>query len=137
MALARAISPRPRVLLPDEPLSGLDAKIRLSLQSEIRAIQRALGITTLFVTHDQEKALSMSNRVVVMQDGRAEQIGTQAKVHNTPATRFVVGFIGTLNLPDARVTDPARGSVDAGDSPAVGRDVVLVVRGADIVLLAT
>jgi len=109
----------------------------LSQRSEIWAIRRALGITTLFVTHDQEEVQSMSGRVVVMQDGRAEQIGTPAEVHNTPATRFVAGFIGTLNLPDARITDSARGSVDAGDSPAVGRDVVLVARGADIVLLAT
>ena len=122
VALARAIAPRPRVLLLDEPLSALDAKIRLSLRSEIRAIQRELGITTLFVTHDQEEALSMSDRVVVMQDGQAEQIGTPAEVYNTPATRFVAGFIGTLNLLDARVTDPARGSVDAGgQSLSLGR----------------
>ena len=87
----------------------------ICLRSEIRAIQRELGITTLFVTHDQEEALSMSDRVVVMQDGRAEQIGTPAEVCNTRATRFVAGFIGTLNLLDSRVTDPARGmSMRAG-----------------------
>jgi putative spermidine/putrescine transport system ATP-binding protein len=120
------------VLLPDEPLSAPDAKIRLSLRSEIRAIQRALGITTLFVTDDQEEALSMSDRVVVMQDGRAEQIGTPAEVYNTPATRCVAGFIGTLNLLDARVTDPAQGLVDAGGhSLSLGRPLD-VARNAEV-----
>ena len=134
VALARAIAPRACVLLPDEPLSAPDAKIRLSLRSEIRAIQRALGITTLFVTDDQDEALSRSDRVVVMQDGRAEQIGTPAEVYNTPATRCVAGFIGTLNLLDARVTDPAQGLVDAGGhSLSLGRPLD-VARNAEVTL---
>lgn len=103
IALARAIAPRPRVLLLDEPLSALDAKIRVALRTEIRTIQRQLGITTLFVTHDQEEALSMSDRIVVMNGGRAEQIGTPAEVYNRPATRFVAGFIGTLNVIEGQV----------------------------------
>ncbi|MBC7476904.1 MAG: ABC transporter ATP-binding protein, partial [Pseudorhodobacter sp.] len=97
VALARAIAPRPRVLLLDEPLSALDAKIRVALRGEIRAIQRELGITTLFVTHDQEEAMAMSDRVVVMNGGRAEQIGTPDQIYNRPASRFVAVFIGALN----------------------------------------
>jgi len=104
VALARAIAPRPQVLLLDEPLSALDAKIRVSLRTEIRSIQRELGITTLFVTHDQEEALSMSDRIVVMNGGRSEQIGTPQQVYDRPATRFVAGFIGTLNLIEGQAT---------------------------------
>lgn len=101
VALARALAVRPRVLLLDEPLSALDAKIRVSLRSEIREIQRELGITTVFVTHDQEEALSMSDRVVVMNGGIAEQVGTPFQVYNRPTTRFVATFVGTLNLFEA------------------------------------
>ena len=85
MALARALAPKPKVLLLDEPLSALDAKMRVSLREEIRAIQKNLGITTVFVTHDQEEALSISDRIVVMYDGRAEQIGTPFEIYNRPA----------------------------------------------------
>jgi putative spermidine/putrescine transport system ATP-binding protein len=101
VALARALAPRPRVLLLDEPLSALDAKIRVSLRTEIREIQRELGITTIFVTHDQEEALSISDRIVVMNGGIAEQVGTPFAVYNQPATRFVATFVGTLNTFDA------------------------------------
>jgi putative spermidine/putrescine transport system ATP-binding protein len=111
VALARALAPRPRVLLLDEPLSALDAKIRVSLRAEIRDIQRKLGITTIFVTHDQEEALSMSDRVVVMNGGRAEQVGLPFEIYNHPKTRFVANFVGTLNTLDAVVTDPAAGDV--------------------------
>ena len=110
VALARAIAPRPRVLLLDEPLSALDAKIRVALRTEIRTIQRQLGITTLFVTHDQAEALSMSDRIVVMNGGRAEQIGTPEAIYNRPATRFVAGFIGTLNVIEGHV-DQTNGAV--------------------------
>ena len=89
VALARALAPRPSLLLLDEPLSALDAKIRVSLRAEIRAIQKKLGITTIFVTHDQEEALSMSDRVMVMNEGRIEQIGTPFEVYNKPASGFV------------------------------------------------
>ena len=101
VALARALAVRPRLLLLDEPLSALDAKIRLSLRTEIREIQRELGITAIFVTHDQEEALSMSDRVVVMNGGIAEQIGTPFEVYSRPTTRFVATFVGTLNLFEA------------------------------------
>jgi putative spermidine/putrescine transport system ATP-binding protein len=116
VALARALAPRPRVLLLDEPLSALDAKIRVSLRTEIREIQRQLGITTIFVTHDQEEALSMSDRVVVMNAGIADQIGPPFEIYNRPATKFVAGFVGTLNSFDATVTDPATGGILLGDT---------------------
>ncbi|MCR6672313.1 ABC transporter ATP-binding protein, partial [Devosia ginsengisoli] len=94
VALARAIAPRPRMLLLDEPLSALDAKIRVSLREEIRAIQLDLGITTVFVTHDQEEALSISDRIVVMNAGNIEQLGAPHEIYNQPATRFVATFVG-------------------------------------------
>ncbi|NCO20849.1 MAG: ABC transporter ATP-binding protein [Rhodobacterales bacterium] len=119
VALARALAPRPKVLLLDEPLSALDAKIRVSLRTEIRAIQKRLGITTIFVTHDQEEALSMSDRVVVMNGGRADQIGTPFEIYNAPTSRFVAGFVGTLNTFDAVVTDQAAGGVTLDDVPLV------------------
>ncbi|HMQ92084.1 MAG TPA: ABC transporter ATP-binding protein [Amaricoccus sp.] len=111
VALARALAVQPKVLLLDEPLSALDAKIRVSLREEIRAIQRKLGITTIYVTHDQEEALAMSDRIVVMRDGIAEQIGDPFEIYNRPATRFVASFVGTLNVLDARLLDPATGLV--------------------------
>lgn len=115
VALARALAPKPQVLLLDEPLSALDAKIRVSLREEIRQIQRQLGITTIFVTHDQEEALSISDRVVVMNAGRADQIGTPFEIYNRPATRFVASFVGTLNLIEAKVVDPQNSIVAIGD----------------------
>src|SRR6266545_1876001 len=109
VALARALAIEPQVLLLDEPLSALDAKIRIVLRKEIRAIQRQLGITTVYVTHDQEEALSLSDRVVVMSEGRIEQIGTPFEIYNFPATTFVASFVGTLNLVAAGVVDAATG----------------------------
>jgi len=109
VALARALAIEPQVLLLDEPLSALDAKIRLILRTEIRAIQRQLGITTVYVTHDQEEALSLSDRVVVMSEGRIEQIGTPFEIYNFPATAFVASFVGTLNLVAAGVIDAGSG----------------------------
>ncbi len=108
VALARALAIRPQVLLLDEPLSALDAKIRLSLRQEIRSIQRQLGITTVFVTHDQEEALSISDRIVVMNQGVIEQIGAPLEIYNRPQTQFVASFIGTLNVLQAEIAD--RGS---------------------------
>ncbi|MBK8456466.1 MAG: ABC transporter ATP-binding protein [Phyllobacteriaceae bacterium] len=113
VALARALAPRPAVLLLDEPLSALDAKIRVSLREEIRAIQKELGITTIFVTHDQEEALSMSDRVMVMYQGRIEQIGAPFEVYNHPKTKFVANFVGTLSTMEGTIADAAKGSVDA------------------------
>ena len=103
VALARALAVRPKVLLLDEPLSALDAKIRVSLRDEIRAIQRELGITTIYVTHDQEEALSMSDRIVVMNAGVAEQVGDPFEIYNRPPTDFVASFVGTLNVLEGRV----------------------------------
>ncbi len=124
VALARALAPRPRVLLLDEPLSALDAKVRVSLRNEIRAIQRDLGITTIFVTHDQEEALSISDRVVVMNGGIAEQVGTPFQVYNQPTTKFVANFVGTLNTFEADVDTPATGQVRLGGVPvSLGRPV--------------
>ncbi|MDI3408022.1 ABC transporter ATP-binding protein [Streptomyces cavernicola] len=97
VALARALAIRPRVLLLDEPLSALDAKVRLSLREEIRRIQLELGITTVFVTHDQEEALSMADRVAVMKDGRLEQCAAPSELYDRPATPFVAEFVGTMN----------------------------------------
>ena len=111
VALARALAIRPQVLLLDEPLSALDAKIRVSLRNEIRAIQRQLGITTIYVTHDQEEALSLSDRVVVMNQGVIEQVGTPFEIYNFPKTAFVASFVGTLNVVDATVVDPQPGAL--------------------------
>lgn len=111
VALARALAARPRMLLLDEPLSALDAKIRVSLRQEIRHIQRELGITTVFVTHDQEEALSISDRVVVMNAGRIEQAGTPFEIYNHPACRFVATFVGTLSLLGATLEDRASGTI--------------------------
>ena len=97
------------VLLLDEPLSALDAKIRVALRHEIRQIQRQLGITTVYVTHDQEEALELSDRIVVMSEGRIEQIGTPFEIYNFPATAFVASFVGTLNAMDATIVDASAG----------------------------
>jgi putative spermidine/putrescine transport system ATP-binding protein len=111
IALARALAPKPKLLLLDEPLSALDAKVRVSLREEIRSIQKQLGITTIFVTHDQEEALSISDRIAVMYGGKAEQVGTPFEIYNRPATRFVANFVGTLNVLEGTVTDAASGKV--------------------------
>lgn len=109
VALARALAIKPKVLLLDEPLSALDAKIRVALREDIRTIQRSLGITTIFVTHDQEEALSISDRIVVMNQGHIEQVGTPLTIYNQPSTRFVASFVGALNVLNATVLDPEQG----------------------------
>ncbi len=125
VALARAIAIRPQVLLMDEPLSALDAKIRITLRQEIRAIQRQLGITTIYVTHDQEEALSISDRIVVMSKGRMEQVGTPLDIYNAPQTRFVASFVGTLNLLDAKVVDGRSGRIKIDEQEiSVGTQLV-------------
>ncbi|WP_431966340.1 ABC transporter ATP-binding protein [Actinacidiphila sp. bgisy160] len=98
VALARALVGRPRVLLLDEPLGALDLKLREQMQVELKAIQREVGITFVFVTHDQEEALTLSDRIAVFNGGRIEQVGTPAEVYERPATPFVAGFVGTSNL---------------------------------------
>jgi putative spermidine/putrescine transport system ATP-binding protein len=98
VALARALVNRPRVLLLDEPLGALDLKLREEMQVELKAIQREVGITFVFVTHDQEEALTMSDRVAVFHEGRIQQVGAPAELYEHPATAFVAGFVGTSNL---------------------------------------
>jgi len=133
VALARALAIEPQVLLLDEPLSALDAKIRVALRKEIRSIQRQLGITTVYVTHDQEEALSLSDRVVVMSEGRIEQIGAPADIYNFPATAFVASFVGTLNLLDAKVVDAGAGrlAVD-GQEIRTGKPVTAAGNGGTV-----
>jgi putative spermidine/putrescine transport system ATP-binding protein len=112
VALARALARRPGILLLDEPLSALDAKIRLRLRGELRRIQQDLGITTVYVTHDQEEALSIADRIAVMADGRIEQVGSPEEIYRAPRTEFVADFIGIANLLACRVVSAAEGLVD-------------------------
>ena len=148
VALARALVLRPAVLLLDEPLGALDAKIRKQLRVELKALQEEVGITFVFVTHDQEEALSMSDRVAVMSAGRIEQIGTPAEVYESPSTVFVADFLGVSNLMDAEAaSDPGhpdhctvtigafRLRAGAGDVAASG-PVKVVARPERIELLA-
>ena len=135
VALARALAIEPQVLLLDEPLSALDAKIRIVLRKEIRLIQRQLGITTVYVTHDQEEALSLSDRVVVMSEGRIEQIGSPAAIYNFPATPFVASFVGTLNLLGANVMDSSDGRVLVeGQEVRAARPISEARNGATVTL---
>ena len=134
IALARALAPRPKVLLLDEPLSALDAKVRVSLREEIRSIQKKLGITTIFVTHDQEEALSISDRIVVMYGGKVEQVGAAFEIYNRPATRFVAGFVGTLNVLEGTL-GPA-GKVQLGSGAFSLRQEPEGVRAGDALSLA-
>ena len=136
VALARALAIEPQVLLLDEPLSALDAKIRVALRKEIRSIQRQFGITTVYVTHDQEEALSLSDRVVVMSEGRVEQIGTPAEIYNFPATPFVASFVGTLNLVTARVVEAGTGRVSVAGQEVVAAAPITEVREGGTVTLA-
>jgi putative spermidine/putrescine transport system ATP-binding protein len=132
IALARALALQPRVLLLDEPLSALDAKVRLSLREEIRRLQQELGITTLFVTHDQEEALSIADRVAVMRAGKLEQCAAPAELYGRPATAFVAEFVGTMSRLPGQLSDGVvevlgqRLPVD-GEAPA-GPEVDVLVR---------
>ncbi len=109
VALARALISQPRVLLLDEPLGALDLKLREQMQTELKALQRRLGITFLFITHDQHEALSMSDRIGVFNQGRLEQVGTPQQVYNAPATRFVAQFVGAANLLDGEAAQRLTG----------------------------
>ncbi|HUP17159.1 MAG TPA: ABC transporter ATP-binding protein [Acidimicrobiia bacterium] len=115
VALARALAISPQVLLLDEPLSALDAKIRDELRNEIKRIQRQLSITTIYVTHDQEEAMALSDRVVVMSKGVVEQVGPPFQIYNFPETAFVASFVGKLNRIDGNVVDSALGTVRSGE----------------------
>jgi iron(III) transport system ATP-binding protein len=117
VALARALAPAPALLLLDEPLSALDARVRLALRREMKALQRRLGITTVMVTHDQEEALTMADRIVVMNHGRVEQIGAPAAIYGEPSSLFVARFVGQMNLLAA-----------VGDGPGLARVGTLTLR---------
>ena len=114
LALARALVRRPRLLLLDEPLSNLDAKLRESVRVEIRELQAKLRITTVMVTHDQEEALIMADRLVVMSEGTVRQVGTQRELYEHPANRFVAGFVGRSNLLAGKVVEPGRFQTEGG-----------------------
>src|SRR5690349_21656376 len=120
VALARALVNLPKVLLLDEPLGALDLKLRKGLQVELKRIQREVGITFVYVTHDQEEALTMSDRIAVMSRGRVEQVGTPEEVYERPATTFVAGFIGVSNLMPASVAPPGEVQLEGG--PEVGAE---------------
>ena len=147
VALARALIKQPKVLLLDEPLGALDKKLREQMQLELRALQKSVGITFVFVTHDQEEALTMSDRVAVMSKGRVLQVEGPMGLYERPTTRFVADFIGTMNFFDGRVREAANGaaSIDAGplgavradtqgESFPVGAEVVVAIRPEKLAL---
>jgi spermidine/putrescine ABC transporter ATP-binding subunit len=146
VALARALVNRPRALLLDEPLGALDLKLRQAMQIELKRIQRDIGITFVYVTHDQSEALTMSDRLAVMRDGRIEQLGTPREVYDEPATAFVAGFIGASNVLTARIKsvtagmafleipDPERAAVPVQGPLSPDREVSFTVRPEKIAL---
>ena len=129
VALARALVTRPRVLLLDEPLAALDKRLRQAMQVELRQIQREVGITTIFVTHDQEEALTLSDRVAIFNEGRVVQTGTPRDIYDRPATRFAATFLGQANMLEGRITAIRDGlatvAIDGADlaAPAAGHSV--------------
>jgi iron(III) transport system ATP-binding protein len=146
VALARALALSPGLLLLDEPLSALDARVRVRLRSEIRRLHERLGITTILVTHDQEEALTMADRIVVMNEGRIEQVGTPTEVYRKPASAFVADFVGTTNFLHGVVTDSSQAEAsrvrfagvelhcEVGFEPLAGRAVTLAIRPEDVVV---
>jgi len=135
VALARALAIEPSLLLLDEPLSALDAKVRVQLREEIRRIQTRLGITTIYVTHDQEEALSISDRVAVLSQGKIEQIGTPSEIYGSPATPFVAEFVGTMNRVETTVADSSAGTVAFGGGTLVVEDARGLPSGSRVLLL--
>jgi putative spermidine/putrescine transport system ATP-binding protein len=135
VALARALAIEPQVLLLDEPLSALDAKIRVELRTEIRRIQQQLGITTIYVTHDQEEAMSLSDRVVVMSRGVIEQVGTPFEIYNYPKTTFVASFVGTLNQLRCTVADAKTGRLSYNGQHLATTEPVSQPNGAAVTLM--
>jgi len=140
VALARALAPSPGLLLLDEPLSALDARVRVYLRREVRMLQRRLGVTTIMVTHDQEEALTMADRIVVMDQGAIVQIGTPIDIYRSPETPFVADFVGTMNFLPAVVLEPRRVRLghlvlDCGDAVggmSAGSAITLCVRPEDL-----
>jgi len=148
VALARALAPHPTVLLPDEPRSALGLKLRQAMRQELKQIQARTGITFIFVTHDQDEALSMSDRIAVMNDGEVQQIGTPAEIYEQPANRFVAGFVGDANFIAAEIAGPVGATVacrtaggltltaEAGQTSEGQRSVVLFTRPEKVRLSA-
>ncbi|MGQ0665302.1 MAG: putative 2-aminoethylphosphonate ABC transporter ATP-binding protein [Pseudomonadota bacterium] len=142
VALARALATSPGLLLLDEPLSALDARVRVHLRHEIKMLQRRLGVTTIMVTHDQEEALTMADRIVVMNQGVIEQVGTPVEIYRQPASAFAADFVGTMNFLPGTMLDPGRvrlgklafgvGAVADGLTP--GQPVMLCVRPEDVAI---
>jgi iron(III) transport system ATP-binding protein len=145
VALARALATSPGLLLLDEPLSALDARVRVHLRHEIKQLQRRLGVTTVMVTHDQEEALTMADRIVVMNEGRIEQIGTPQDIYRRPANTFVADFVGAMNFLDGALDDAGALRVGAvtlecdgvPDGLGHGVPVTICIRPEDIVVRDT
>jgi putative spermidine/putrescine transport system ATP-binding protein len=149
VALARALVNRPKVLLLDEPLGALDLKLRQEMQIELKAIQHEVGITFIYVTHDQEEALAMSDRMAIFNRGHIEQVGTPADVYERPATAFVAGFVGTSNIlsgevaraivgtPGPWTVRPEKIHLEDLDAPVSGSSVSALGRVRDVVYLGS
>jgi spermidine/putrescine transport system ATP-binding protein len=146
VALARALAPNPKVLLLDEPLSALDLKLRQAMRDELKQLQQKTGITFIFVTHDQEEALAMSDRIVVISEGRAQQVGTPQEVYEAPANRFVANFIGEANMLEARCKTAGKSAAFAlsaggtltmsASDAAVGDPVTIMIRPEKVKVLS-
>ena len=119
MALARALVVEPALILLDEPLGSLDARLRIDMQSELKSLQQQLGITFIHVSHNQGEALAMADRIVVMNEGRFEQVDTPAAIYGTPRTRFVAEFVGTNNIFDGPIIGAADGRARCRRLPAI------------------
>jgi iron(III) transport system ATP-binding protein len=119
VALARALAYDTKVVLLDEPLSNLDAQLRIAMRTELAELRRRLGFTAIYVTHDQEEAFALSDRIIVMRAGRIEQQGTPAEIHTAPRTRFVAGFLGMKNIISAQIAAVAAGQVEATLTPGI------------------
>ncbi|MEI6099549.1 MAG: putative 2-aminoethylphosphonate ABC transporter ATP-binding protein [Alphaproteobacteria bacterium] len=142
IALARALAPKPGLILLDEPLSALDAKVRIHLRHELKQLQSQLGVTMIMVTHDQDEALSLADRIVVMNVGVVEQVGTPEDIYDRPATRFVADFVGAMNFFPGAMLRPDRVKVGAlefatvANGHAGGQPVTVAIRPEDVVLAA-
>jgi putative spermidine/putrescine transport system ATP-binding protein len=147
VAIARAVVLEPRLVLMDEPLSNLDAKLRLEMRTEIRRLHQSLGLTTIYVTHDQEEALSMADRLVVLREGRVQQVGTPEQLHNSPENWHVADFMGYRNLIDLDVTAVDGSTVTVADqgftlrgtavhTPHLGDKVRAAIRPEDLVVVS-